>query len=333
MNSIGDMSLDFMLRARQAQIKSQIQAHSKEMTNGIASDIPRHVSGDLGAVSSIETSLNALERYRSVALETRLAASTMQSVLGQTQTQVSELATDMVASHMNGNGPGLNALGETAKQMFMSTVDRLNVQVAGRSLFAGTETKGPALLGAEDMLSDIEARVSSATTVADLVTAVDRWFRPGARFDRVGYQGGADNLAPLMIDKNTEVSLTARADDPAFREVMKGLALAYFATQDTLSLSSVDQQTVMNIAGTNLLSAGSALTDMQAELGAKESLIDATISQAGSRKTSLEMARSNLIGVDPFAAATALEDAQFQLESIYAVTARQSRLTLMDFLR
>mgnify|MGYP006193710875 CR=1 FL=1 len=49
--------------------------------------------------------------------------------------------------------------------------------------------------------------------------------------------------------------------------------------------------------------------------------------------TALELARAKIVSVDPFEAATKVKEAQTQLEMIYAVTARLSSLSLMEYLR
>jgi flagellar hook-associated protein 3 FlgL len=46
----------------------------------------------------------------------------------------------------------------------------------------------------------------------------------------------------------------------------------------------------------------------------------------------LQIARVGLVSVDPYAATSALTATQSQLESLYAVTARVSRLSLANYL-
>ncbi len=46
----------------------------------------------------------------------------------------------------------------------------------------------------------------------------------------------------------------------------------------------------------------------------------------------MEIARTELIGADPYDTATEMEAVQGQLETLYTVTARLSRLSLADFL-
>ena len=48
---------------------------------------------------------------------------------------------------------------------------------------------------------------------------------------------------------------------------------------------------------------------------------------------SLELAQSDLVGADPYRLATELEAVQTNLEMLYSITARLSRLNLTDFIR
>ena len=49
-------------------------------------------------------------------------------------------------------------------------------------------------------------------------------------------------------------------------------------------------------------------------------------------RTSYEIARTGLLEADPYETASRLEDVQFQLEALYAVTARMARLSLTSYL-
>ena len=77
----------------------------------------------------------------------------------------------------------------------------------------------------------------------------------------------------------------------------------------------------------------SAAEHVFTDLGYAEARIEDSKVRQEAEASSLEIARNTLLGVDPFDVATRLTDAQQRLESLYAVTARLSRLTLSDFLR
>jgi flagellar hook-associated protein 3 FlgL len=72
---------------------------------------------------------------------------------------------------------------------------------------------------------------------------------------------------------------------------------------------------------------------MQRDTGVTESLlVEAEIAE-GVERGVLESARSKIISADPYETASALEAVQFQIETLYVLTARTSQLRLTDYLR
>ena len=61
-----------------------------------------------------------------------------------------------------------------------------------------------------------------------------------------------------------------------------------------------------------------------------------TVEQAdtrnGAQQTALSLARSNLVAADPYETASALTQTEGNLQTLYALTARLSRLSLTDYL-
>lgn len=332
MNSVGDLAQTYLMRSQQSFLKKAIQQHAQEVTTGLTHDSAAHLKGDLGAVLSLESSLSRLEAYRFVARDAQLSAQTMQSVLEQAREDTSELAPNFLSSHLTSNADALSALGESAGQVFHTLVSGLNSRVAGRSLFSGTGTDAAALNSAETILGALRIELSGAATAVEVEARLENWFASGGDFETVGYLGETQDLAPLRIGDATDVNLGLRADDQVFRDLLKSLAMAHLAVDDSLGFDADVQKSLISAAGDNMLAANSALTQVQSRLGAQEARIDETISRNESSAAALEMARTELMSVDPYEAATALEDAQLRLEGIYAVTARMSRLTLADYL-
>ena len=87
------------------------------------------------------------------------------------------------------------------------------------------------------------------------------------------------------------------------------------------------------IAGTSLLQAQSDRTVLAGRLGVVQAVIDQAQTRNSAEESALKLARSDLLSVDSYEATTRMEAAQNQLETLYAVTARLSRLSLVDFLR
>jgi flagellar hook-associated protein 3 FlgL len=75
------------------------------------------------------------------------------------------------------------------------------------------------------------------------------------------------------------------------------------------------------------------LTDLRAGIGNLQARIEETETRNSSERTSTQLARLKLIGADQYETAVQLQDAQVQLEALYSVTARASRLSFVEFMR
>ncbi len=71
---------------------------------------------------------------------------------------------------------------------------------------------------------------------------------------------------------------------------------------------------------------------LRADVGFVESRIEKVAARNAAEVTGLEFAKVALLEIDPYEAATRLEEAQFQLQSLYTVTVRMSQLSLVNFL-
>ena len=67
-------------------------------------------------------------------------------------------------------------------------------------------------------------------------------------------------------------------------------------------------------------------------LGSTEANIINTGVQNDAEKSALETARLGLLSVDPYETAAKLQEAQTQLETLFSITARLSRLSLVNYL-
>jgi flagellar hook-associated protein 3 FlgL len=86
-------------------------------------------------------------------------------------------------------------------------------------------------------------------------------------------------------------------------------------------------------SGRELLRTEDARITLAARIGSVEAQVEAAQSRNGAEETALGILRSDIGAVDPYEAATRLEAARAQLESLYLITARVSRLSLVEFLR
>lgn len=334
MLALGDLAQGLMLRHRIGEIKATIEARSTEVSTGLAVDAAAHLGGDTSIVASLERSLSNLSAYKVVTAQTEQVADTMQSAMETIQEASSDAATTLIGAELNRSPEAMSAMGQTAMAALTTTVLSLQTSVMGNSVFAGTATNRAATQGIDVLLDEVRTAFAGLGSLSDIRAAADAWFdTAGGGFETTFYTGSTDYLAPVKLGDSEAAQLALKADDPVFRKVIKELAIAAVTTDPSLAMSDQLRTALLKSAGENLVAVQGQITDTRAQLGTLQEQIENVQTKNASSRTSIELALSSLLGVDEYDAATRLQEAQFQLESLYAITARSSRLNLVNYLR
>ncbi len=331
--SIGDLANSLFLRTRTSEIKNSIATLTQELSTGRTSDVSARLGGDYAYLADIERSLTRLNGYAVASSEAAVQAGTAQLGLERMHEVTASLGTDLLTINPTNLDLVRAHTGEQARSGLETVIAALNGSAGGRSLFSGTATDRAPLGSVDTLLSELKLQVAGITTASAFVTAVDDWFADAAGFETAMYFGSDQDLAPIQVGPNEYVTLSLRGDDPALKEVMRNAAIAALATDPGLGLSTDVQNGLLRTAGEGLLDSQTTLTGLRADLGWAEARIEEASSRNASARTSLEFARNQLLEVDPFETATRLQEVQFQLESLYSVTVRNSRLSLLSFLK
>ncbi|EEW26570.1 flagellin [Rhodobacter ferrooxidans] len=330
--SLGDMAQSFMLRRQNAALKAQLQTLSTEVTTGIASDTGRQTRGDLAPLSAIDASLSRLDAYGAATSESGLFTEAMQTALSTIEEMAAEFGPALLQTAESSLDVSISNIGNTARQKFETTIATLNARVGDRSLFAGQATNGPALANSETILAALDTAILGAVSATDVATAISTWFDDPAGYASVAYQGDA-SLSPLAIAAGESAEIKVTAMDPAVRETLKGFAMAAMLDRGALAGSPESRADLARLAGEKLVGTATDRAYLAADLGVVEGQIESAKARNGAETTALQIARLGIVSVDPYDTATKLESTQTQLETLYTITARLSRLSLMDFLR
>jgi flagellar hook-associated protein 3 FlgL len=330
--TLGDLAQAHVLRRESTALKSQLRTLSAEVTTGRAADTARAVSGDLVPLAAIETSLNRAGGYRAATAEMGLFLQGMQQVLERVDGIAQDLSTSLLTAANTGHATMLAAVATDAGQRFDSAVSALNTRLGDRTLFAGVDTGRPALATSAAMLDAVTAAVAGATTADEVEAAVRAWFAGPGGFDALGYQGGAPPAA-RAISPEDSVSVDVTAADPAIRDTLAGLAMAVMLDRGFASTQHSERVDLARRAGEQILRAQTDRATLAARIGTAEARVEQAAQRNTAEVSALEIARAEILSVDDYAAATRLQATQTQLETLHAVTARLSRLSLVDFLR
>lgn len=331
LNSIGDMAQSFLLRRQNVALKTELQRLSTELTTGRVADTVARVSGDLVPLAGIDAALARLKGYGSVATEAALFSGGMQTALAVIDDLSSDLSANLISASNSSLSSRIDAAGQDAAQRFETAVSALNTKFGDRSLFAGVQTTGAATVDAATMLQALDAAVVGATSAADVEAAVTAWFEAPGGFAAQAYTGGPP-LAPMSIAPAEEALIDVTASDPALRATLKGLAMAAMLNRGVLTGQTDARRDLAQRAGVSLLQSQTDRAYLAARLGNVESQIGSAIARNSAETSSLQIARSDIVAADPFETASRLQETQTQLEKIYTITARMTRLSLMDYL-
>ncbi|MCE8508844.1 flagellar biosynthesis protein FlgL [Ruegeria pomeroyi] len=333
MNSLGDLAQNLMLRSYGTRIRNEVNTLTRELSTGEVSDISGRLRGDYSHLADMDRSLRRLSALSTANAEAKLMASASQTSLGTVEETASDLSEALLAVSISNQAVSHAQAGVKAHGALGTMISALNTSVGGRSLFAGIATDQAPLASADTLLSELRTALSGLSTPADILQAAQDWFDDPAGFVATVYEGADQSLAPIQVSEDTEVALTRRADDPAFRKALQLASVAALAEDSTLGLSADTKTALFKQVGADLLGARDGIVALQAETGDAEARIEKAATRNGAAKGGLELARGELVGADPYETAIRLEAVQFQLESLYTTTVRNSRLSLVNFLR
>lgn len=333
LTSIGDLAQSFALRRQSTELKVQMERLTAELSTGRTTDVARHLSGNLLDISDVEHKLAILDARRTISEQGRMESGVMQSALERLQSATQSLSDTALTMGSSATALSFASFANEAREVLGALVSTLNTSVAGRSLFAGDAVASPALAASDELLAAARTAVAGAATAADIMTALDGFFdTPGGGFDTLVYQGGVTPRASLSLGDGEFVTLDLRADDPVFRNLLKHATGAALLDDPGVALSGGEQADLTALVGERLLGGQGALTGLRADLGFAQSRIDRAATRISAEASSLSILRYTLLSVDPFETASELETVQLRLETIYTLTSRMSRLSLVNFL-
>ena len=127
-------------------------------------------------------------------------------------------------------------------------------------------------------------------------------------------------------------SPVVNAEEQAVRAQFSALALGALLGRNVLAGNLIEQGEIASLAGERLIASNDRLVALQASIGVSEAQVDRASVEVKSQLDGLQIAKTELIEVDPYEVAIKLQNAEIQLQSIYAITARLSRLSLVEYL-
>ena len=329
--SVGDASLTNILARQGADLRAQVNRASQEVASGKHADLGQAVRGDFSPLLAIDASLARLSAFKSTATDAAFQTAAQQSAVSGLSSLARGISTALLGARDVSTPAQIDTLASDARGRLASAFGLLNTQASGRAVFSGQATDTAPLGDVDALLTALETASAGALTPNDVVAAVTTWFA-----DPLGYgtfYQGSTGLTAAPIAPGEEADLSTTALDPAIRDTLAALSMAALLDRGMFAGQPEARAQLAATAGQELIRSEDARITLSARIGTVEAQIEAARTRNSAEETSLGILRSDIGSVDPYEAATRLENVRAQLESLYLVTARVSRLSLTEYIR
>lgn len=330
--AIGDLSRSTLLAASNRNLRSALSMLSTEATTGQKSDVAKSVGGNVAPLAQLSAALSDLDGYGRNIAQSTLELAQVQSSLEKIQNVTGELGPSYLAEAGRGDWASLSGRAGQAQHQLETTLAALRTRAGDRFVFSGTATD-TAPVGDATALMGLVRSAAVGATVADRAAAVATFFDApaggGGFIDQ--FYGGTAQSTSIPIADDRSATQPARADNPDLRAILKGIALAALAAEPGTTRN--DGLALMQAAGNALVSAQGGLTWLRAGTGLQQQAVSDAATSNDAARAAMTLSRNAITSADPYETATALEETQTRLESLYALTARLSRLSLTEYLR
>ena len=325
----------------------QLLDAQKELSTGRHADVGLQLGGKTADAISLR---NGFDRNKSIIDMNGLAATELdftQSSLTSLIDLVHQFSATLIGARNAQNGQ--EVVKTAAKSALESLGSILNQSHSGKFLFAGINSdvapladyfSTPASAGksavdaaflAEFGVAQNGAGVTSITA-AQMDTFLNgnfaNLFDPGGWSPAFSSASDQNRIARIDTDYNVEVS--ANANEAAFRDLTMAITMAFDLGSGSLNQAAFEK--LVDKAVTVSAAAAQEASLIAGRLGTAEKAISDSTERLKLRNDILNREIVSLEGVDQYEVSTRITLLTTQLEASYSITARVSRLNLMNYL-
>ncbi|MBO0661241.1 flagellar hook-associated family protein [Jiella sp. MQZ9-1] len=355
---ISNYSLLSAPRTAVSKIQQELAIMQKQATTGRLADVGLALGLRTNQSISLRSEQESVERQRDTNAIVSQRFSIMQDALKSVADTGNKFLSSLIANGTN--EPGIAANEQQAMASLQSFMGALNSSSGSRFLFSGAATDKSAIsfktaagnsvktyfdgstaqdataaafssaFGISQSDSGV-ANISEADLKSFLDGPFENLFSTGAGGGwTTNWSNADDNTVTARISDSESVKTSYSSNQEAFRNIAKAYVMLSDLGADKMQEGA--RQLLTSRAIETLSKGLSQLTQLQAEVGGNQNRVDQANQGLDARKTVLTMSISNLEDVDPYEASTRVTGLQTLLETSYSLTARISRLSLLNYL-
>lgn len=322
MQVLSSLAMNTLLSSRMGTVEAQIQQIEQQMASGQKAS----TFAGLGSQAPIDIALhNEAKTIETYQTGNQLITARIKA-MDQAMTAVRDAAESVKneAYALTNADTQRTALIAAARTAFDTVVNSLQISVAGRALFSGTETETSPLRST--MFSDIVGNLTLPSDPTTVASDIDNFFATPTNY----YQGGIA-IQPAAIDKNLTVNYGITGDNLAFRDILQGLAT--IALSDGVNTTDSTYATTIQNAAAMLSSGVGQLNQLISTNGSNQALVEGTNAEHEATLTMVQRHINDIEETDMTSAATQLSLLRTQLQATYTITGQIGQLSLVNYLK
>lgn len=329
---IGDLAQHYSLQTYTFALKTGLRDRLKELGTEEVADVSDHLSGRFGNFAGIERSLEMNQSHAMVLSSTQGFLEAQYRAFEKATADVSQLGLDLLDAATSADPKQRAPVLSAGSIAFEGTISALNSQAGGRALFAGAAVHSAAFLPASEFLTALTSALSDFTTASDIMEEAEQWFAPGGAYDSIAYLGSDRPSGGFKVSPGETIVSDLTGNVTEVRDLLKAQAVAASLATGHLSLSQDEEALLMKYLGEDLINLNARLISRTAALGAQIARVVTYMVSNDAERFALSGARRDLIGISTEDTVVKLSAYETQLEIMYNVTARLSRLSLAGYL-
>lgn len=348
--------MNYQLRSHVSQTSMELQQAGEELSTGRRSDM----FGDLGPRAAVAIIMRGREENtEAYQVSNEVLENKLQAMLDTTEAMRDTIDGVMQTVLLNTSRPGtgVTELQDQARSALESLISNLNTAFNGDYLFAGTSSNAAPMTRWGEVNADTGYSPESAiaeivgsgpTTVAEvnsMIADLDALFdsayssNPDLNYESTFYTGTPEldefgdpnNRVAGRIDVGQQLEYGVQANDEAFRQTIKGLAM--LSAVDVSQISDMDVYEAWMAEVTEEIGMGQqGVLEVSTDIGFDQQLIE----KAQEKLSDLSIVQTTQIGlyenIDTYEVTTRLTSLETQLQASYSVSSRLSQLTILNWI-
>lgn len=316
-----------------ADMRARLDRLTEELATGRAFDTGRALQSDFSTFSRVTHDLRTFEAREEALSRARTWMDVAQTSLGAIDAAGNRLG-EALTSGLAGTDPRtVSSLGIIAEGALEDIVTSLSRTDGGRSVFANGDASGTPPFDLEILRSETRAIAQAAPDLEALLLAFDGYFAPGGGVEASALSTFPAELTRFPIGGGEALSVPVSVRDQSIRDAVKQAALIAALPNAGFAVSQKDRSDLASELPRRSVAVSAGLAISRGQLGSVEARASSLSEEMNAERGQLEIRRSDAVATDPYETASRLQDEISRLETIYAVTARTSRLNLTDYLR